>query len=137
MKLTVRHIPQQFVAQSWPLVEEFIAAAEKFNGGDHSIDHIKTYLSLGHWILVAAVDEDGVAHGAATLSFSQYPNDRVAFITYMGGNMITNVEVLDQLKTVVSGMGATKIQGAVRPSMARLCQKCGFEERYVVVEVKI
>jgi hypothetical protein len=137
MTLIVRHIPQQFVAQSWPLVEEFISAAEKFNGGDHSIDHIKAYLAMGHWILVVAANEQGVIQGAATLSFSQYPNDRVAFITYMGGNMITNVEVLDQLKIVVRGMGATKIQGAVRPAMARLSQTCGFEERYIIVEVKI
>jgi hypothetical protein len=55
----------------------------------------------------------------------------------MGGNMLVNEAVLDSLKQVLKGFGATKIQGAMRPSMVRLSSKLGFVERYAIVELKI
>jgi hypothetical protein len=71
------------------------------------------------------------------VTFSNYPNDRVAFVTAMGGNLITSDDMMEKLKVVLKGFGATKIQGAVRPVMARFAKKFGFVERYAIVEVKI
>jgi hypothetical protein len=135
--MIVQHVPVEFVAQTWPFVEQFMDASEKFAGGDYTADQIKVYLAKGHWTLLVAVDEDKVIKGAATVSFSNYPNDRVAFVTNMGGNMLVNEVVLDGLKQVLKGFGATKIQGAMRPAMVRLSSKLGFVERYTIVEVKI
>jgi hypothetical protein len=135
--MIVQHVPIEVVAQTWPFVEQFMDSSEKFAGGDYTADQIKVYLAKGHWTLLVAVDEDKVINGAATVSFSNYPNDRVAFVTNMGGNMLVNEEVLDSLKQVLRGFGATKIQGAMRPSMVRLSSKLGFVERYTIVEVKI
>jgi len=58
MTLTVQHVPQQYAAQTWPLVEKFIASAEKFGGDDYSLEQIKMYVTLGHWTLLVATDED-------------------------------------------------------------------------------
>lgn len=137
MTLLVQHVPQQFVAQTWPMVEEYISAAQKFNGNDYSLDQIKMYVALGQWVLLVASDEEKNVHGAATISFANYPNDRVAFVTAIGGKLISNDDTFEQLKTVLRSMGATKIQGAVRESIARLWKRYGFAERYTVVEVKI
>ena len=135
--MIVQHVPIEFVAQTWPFVEKFMDSSEKFAGGDYTADQIKVYLAKGHWTLLVALDENNLIKGAATVSFSNYPNDRVAFVTNMGGNMLVNEEVLDSLKQVLKGFGATKIQGAMRPSMVRLSSKLGFVERYTIVEVKI
>lgn len=135
--MIVQHVSVDYVAQTWPLVEQFMSASEKFAGDDYSLDQIKVYLAKGHWTLLVALDENKLIKGAATVSFANYPNDRVAFITNMGGNMLVNEEVLDSLKQVLKGFGATKIQGAMRPSMVRLSSKLGFVERYTIVEVKI
>jgi hypothetical protein len=137
MTLLVQHVPQQFVVQTWPMVEEHIASAHKHSGGDYSMDQIKMYVTLGQWVLLVASDEEKKVHGAATVSFLNYPNDRVAFITAIGGKLISNNDTFDQLKKVLRGMGATKIQGAARESIARLWKRFGFAERYTVVEVKI
>jgi hypothetical protein len=137
MTLTVQHVPQQFVAQTWPLVEEHISSANKYGGDDYTLDQIKMYATQGQWVLLVATDEEKKVHGAATVSFLNYPNDRVAFVTSIGGKLISNDDTFEQLKLLLRGMGATKIQGAARESIARLWKRYGFAERYVVVEVKI
>jgi hypothetical protein len=55
----------------------------------------------------------------------------------MGGSMLVNADVLVSLKKILQSFGATKIQGAMRPSMVRLSEKIGFVERYAIVEMKI
>jgi len=137
MTLTVQHVPQQFAAQTWPLVEKHIASANKYGGDDYTLDQIKMYVMQGQWVLLVATDEESKVQGAATVSFLNYPNDRVAFVTAIGGKLISNDDTFEQLKTVLRNMGATKIQGAARESIARLWKKYGFAERYTVVEVKI
>lgn len=137
MTLTVQHVPQQFAAQTWPLVEEHIAAANKYGGDDYTLDQIKMYVTQGQWVLLVATDEEAKVHGAATVSFLNYPNDRVAFVTSIGGKLISNDDTFEQLKRLLRSMGATKIQGAARESIARLWKRYGFAERYTVVEVKI
>jgi hypothetical protein len=135
--MKVQHVPVEFVAQTWPLVEKYISSAEKFGGDDYTADQIKVYLAKNLWTLLVAVDESNQVQGAATVSFQNYPNDRVAFVTTMGGTMMVNEEVLGALKKTLKGFGATKIQGAMRPSMVRLSKKIGFVERYAIVEMKI
>jgi hypothetical protein len=137
MPISIQHIPVEYMAQTWPLLEKHIASAEKFGGDDYTTDQIKVYLAKGLWQLFAAVNEENVVQGAATVLFQNYPNDRVAFVTTMGGSMMVNEEVLTAFKQVLKGFGATKLQGAMRPSMVRLSEKLGFVERYAIVEVKI
>lgn len=118
------------------MVETYVADALKY-GEDYTLDHVKTYLSTGQWVLVASLDEQKQFHGAMTLSFINYPNDRVAFVTTTGGKLIVDRDSIKQLKDLVKQMGATKIQAAVRPSMARLLRRTGFYERHMTVETKI
>jgi hypothetical protein len=84
-----------------------------------------------------ATDKDKQIHGAMTVTFQNYPNDRVAFVTSAGGAGIVNEPILDQLKAVLRSMGATKIQAGGRPAMVRLLESQGFVQRYTVVEMKI
>lgn len=131
------HIPANLILQVWDMVEPHLKRAESFGGNEYSVEQIKVYLTLGQWILVVAMDENRTVHGAATLSFINYPNDRVAFITCLGGQALLNTDILDQLKALVKEAGATKIQGAVRDSVARLAKQCGFYDRYQIVETKV
>jgi hypothetical protein len=136
--MEIRYIPTNNVAQIWPLVEKYIDASQQYGGGgDYTLDHVKVYLSSGIWILVVAVDEQGLIQGAMTVSFINYPNDRVAFVTSTGGKAIISKASLEQLKVIVHQMGATKIQAAVRPSMEKLLRRSDFYKRYTIVETKI
>jgi hypothetical protein len=120
----------------WPMAEPFIEEALVHSCGDYTVDQAKTLVAIGAWTLLVAVDDAGV-NGAATVSFSNRPNDRVAFITAMGGQFVVNKNSVAELKQVLGNVGATCIEGAVRTSMARLLSQNGFTEKYKVVGVKI
>jgi hypothetical protein len=137
MTLKVQYVPLQYVAQTWPLVEEYIESARKHGQGDYTIDQVKLLVSMGQWILMVAVDEEGNITGAATSSFINYPNARVAFITFTGGKLVITQETFEQMCKIVKQQGATSIQCAVRPSVERLLSKLGFEHKTSIVEVKI
>jgi hypothetical protein len=137
MTLSVKHVPLQFVAQTWPLVEEHIESARKHGQGDYTIDQVKLLVSMGQWLLMVAVDEEGKICGAATSSFINYPNNRVAFITFIGGKLIANKETFEQMCNILKASGATSIQGSVRPAIARLWSRFGFKHKTEIVEVKI
>lgn len=138
MNLTIRHVNKDFVSQTWPLVEGFLASAvEKGGGQDYGTEQIKVYLITGQWVLLVATDDQGAIHGAATLSFINYPNYRVAFVTSTGGKLICNEDTLTQLKNIAQHFGATKIQAGARESVVRMLQRLGFEERYTVIETNV
>jgi hypothetical protein len=61
----------------------------------------------------------------------------VAFVTSIGGKLISNQETFKQMVDILKNQGATKIQGMARPSIARLWSRYGFKERTTLVEVKI
>lgn len=137
MTLSIHNVALQHVHQTWPLVEGYIESAQKHGGNDYTLDQIKVFVAQGTWVLLVAVDEAGKIHGAATVNFSNYPNDRIAFITFIGGRLISNKDTFEQMKNILKSFGATKIQGAARESIARLWSRYGFEERYIIVETKI
>jgi hypothetical protein len=63
--------------------------------------------------------------------------NRVAFITLIGGKLISNKDTFEQMSNILRHAGATKIQGMARPAIARLWKRYGFEERTTLVEVKL
>lgn len=143
MTLTIRHVDTNNIQQVWHMVEPFIAEAleksEDFHESakNYNASHVQAFLTAGQWLLLVAVDEDLKVHGAATLSFINYPMHRVAFVTAIGGKLITGEETYAQLTALLKARGATKIQGLVRPAMERFLHQFGFEPRNKLVEVLI
>lgn len=137
MKLTVQPVPTTSFHQTWPLVEGFLDEALKWGEDDYTKDQAKALLAQGSWLLLVVVDEDNTVHGAVAVNFINMPNDRIAFITALGGKLISNPDTHAQLCAVLKSFGATKIQGAARESVARLWSRYGFKERYIIVEAKI
>ena len=135
---TVKVVPINFVNSVWNRVEPFISNALEHCAGEYDAEHIRVYLTQGIQTLVIAVDEDDTIHGAATVEFINYPKQRIAFITAIGGKMISTKELWDQFEDWVRQMGATSIRGAARESISRLWRRAfKFEERYIIVEKKL
>lgn len=137
MNLAVQPVPVTSFHQTWPLVKELLAEALKWSNGDYTEDQAKALLAQGSWLLLVAVDEENKIHGAASVEFINRPNDRVAFITAVGGKALINEDVYEQLCMVLKGFGATKIQCAARESAARLYAKVGFEQKHIILEVSL
>jgi hypothetical protein len=134
--MIIQHVPLEWVPKTWPLVKDHIAAALEHSKGDYTVDHVQTYVSNGQWVLLVAAEGETI-HGAATVEFFNRPGKRVAFITAIGGKLISNQETFAQLKALLASFGATVIEGAARESIARLWSRYGFEEKYRIVEVKL
>jgi hypothetical protein len=138
MTLKVQPVPTQLINQIWLKVEPFIKSAEeKFGESEYTTDQIKVYLVTGQMMLLVAADENLEIHGAVTVSYINYPNDRVAFVTSIGGKLVTSPETFAQMAEVFKANGATKIQGAAKEAVARLWKRFGFEEKAILVEVKL
>lgn len=134
--MKIQYVPLEWVNQTWPKVEAFIGAALEYSNGDYTVDQVKTLVTQGAWMLLVAVDDSGIK-GAATIHFYNRPNDRVAFITAIGGRLISNPDTFDQLKAFAVSQGATMIEGAARESIARLWTRYGFTEKYRIVGAKL
>jgi hypothetical protein len=124
----------EYVNQTWPLVSDFINAAIAQQNGDkdYTLDQIMTLVSLGKWLLFVAV-RDEVVIGACTVSLFNRPSQRVAFVTYAGGEALSTVTAFDQLCKILKKFGATYIEGAANAAGARLWGQLGLTEKYRVL----
>lgn len=135
--MKVQHVPLEWTVRTWPMVEKFVASAlEKSRTDDYTVEQVQTLVCTGQWALLVATEGDTI-HGAATVELSNRPSKRVAFITTIGGRLVSNRETFEQLKQLLAAFGATHIEGAARESIARLWSRYGFEPKYQVVGVKI
>lgn len=134
--MNIQRVDIGHIHQVWHLVEGYLSSALEHAKGDYTLESVKVLLVTGQWVLLVAVDDEGVK-GAATVSFTSRPHDRVAFVTLIGGKLISNNDTFEQLKNLLRALGATCIEGAARESIARLWSRYGFEEKYRIVGVKI
>ena len=146
--ISIRHVDASLVAQVWPLVENFLSSSlvegEELKNNEvatwndcYNIHHVQAFLSSGSWLLVVAVDENGVIQGAGTISFSNYPMNRVAIITLTGGKFVTGDAEFEQLAVLLRQYGATKVHAYCRESMVRMLKRRGFEPKATLVEITI
>ena len=132
----VAKVPFAQVHQTWPLVEKYFAAVEPHTKGDYTLDQIRLKLGVNDWALVVANEGDEIV-GALSVVYQNRPNARVAFITCLGGESVTTDENWSQLQDVFKKDGATLVEAAMRPSTFRLWSRLGFEEKYLIAEVKL
>lgn len=135
--MNIQFVPVEYVHQTWPLVETFIADALEYCHGEYTPDQVRVLVAHGAWVLYVAVDDAGALHGAGTVQFDNRPNDRVAYVTAIGGKLFTSQDTWQQFVALLKARGATRIEGAVRDSMARLWTRYGAEEKYRILGLRI
>jgi hypothetical protein len=143
MSLVIRPVEVNYISQIWSRVEPFLndALAKDSEVPDwsdcYNIHHVQGFVTSGQWLLLVAIDDKNEIHGAATVTFSNYPMNRIAFVTLIGGHLVSNSETFEQLRNLLKSYGATKLQGYGRPAIVRLWKRYGFEPRTTLVEVKL
>ena len=135
--MKVIHLNAVYLHQHWDAVAEYLQPALDLSGVEEfNLDQLKVFITNKQWILFVAENE-GKIFGAAVVSLSPYPNDLIAFVTAIGGKFVSDRQVSDQFKSLLKSMGATKIQGMARESIARLWKRFGFVEKATLVETKL
>lgn len=131
-------VPTQYFYHVWDRAEPFISKGLAKAGGEYNTDQLKVYLAQGEQTLGIFIDDDNSIHGAITVKFINYPNNRVAFVTALGGKAIAEKYLWDQFEAWMKSQGATVMRGAAFESVARLWRKqFGVEARYIIVEKKL
>lgn len=133
---SIQVVPQHLVYDVWGKVDKYIAKGLQRSGGEYTADQLKVYLTQGINTLILILNDEDEIKGALTIQWTNYPNDRIAFITSIGG--ATYEEAWNMFVNWLRSQGCTAIRGAAFESVARLWKKTyGFESRYVMVERRL
>ena len=135
--MKIQHVPVAFAAQTWGLVQDFLAESQQYAQDDYTLDQIQMYVCTGQWLLLVATDDTQKLCGAMTVEFVNKPTKRVAFVTGTGGKFIINEDTFKQLENICRANGATTIECAARDSVAKLLVRFGFTEKYTILGVSI
>lgn len=130
-------VPTEHVHQFWHLAEKYLQQAIDTGNGEFTIDQLRQFVSQGNSTLLLVLDETYKCYCAFTVQWIMYPNDRVAYITYIGG--ITNKKCWDQFVDWVRNNGGTRIQGSTsKQSIVRLWRiKWDMKPKYTLMEYKL
>lgn len=134
MKLYV--VPTNQVQRFWYLAEPLLQKALDKGNNEFTADQLKLLVTQGQQQLLLVMKEDK-CYVAVTVQFINYPNDRVAYITYIGGK---NTKAgFEQFKQWAKEQGCTAIQGSTKyESIARLWNRLyGYEKKYQLMELKL
>lgn len=136
--MKIKHVPIDYIYVVWPQVEPMLAKAMEHSKGEYNLEQLKVMLTTGMQELIVAVDDEDNIKGAATICFENYPNDRIAFMTSVGGRLLTNKSCWESFEGWCKSRGCTKVRGFAFESVARLWkQKFDVDTVYLVVEKKL
>ena len=132
---TVQIVPPNNIYSVWEDVKEYLNASINVSGGDFTLDQLKFSLVRNEQTLLVSVNDENKINGAMTIEFINRPNDRVMFISALGGHGIVNEETFSQVETWAKMQGATKASALAQEAQARLYKiKANFNTVRMVVE---
>ena len=132
---TVQIVAPNNIYNVWEDVKEYLNASINVSTGDCTLEQLKLLLVRGDQTLLVSTDEKGKLTGAMAVEFINYPNNRVMFITTLGGNGIVNNETFSQVESWARMQGATKVSAWAQEAQARLYKmKANFNTVRMVVE---
>lgn len=133
------NIDPRFLDRVWPQVSGMLSAAVVHASDDVTLDQLQYQIRRGECLLLVWADEE-LQHieGVATLLFKDHPKQRIAFISFLGGEMgLTDPEKFSVLKEWCLERGASAIEAWCHPGSARLFQRFGFDQKYIVTRCAI
>ena len=135
--IQVHTVSPDKIYQIWSEIEHYLKASIETSTGDCTLDQLKVLLVEGKQTLLIGLESDKIV-GTMTVEFINYPNERVMFITALGGKGIVNNETFSQVETWAKLQGATKSAAWAKEAQARLYQqKAGFTTMRYVMEKKL
>ena len=133
---SIQVVPTQYVYHVWDRVKGYLESGLARAGGEYTADQLKVFLTQGDATLILLFNDANEIIGALTVEWINYPNDRVLYVTALGG--ATCDETWNQFIDWGRNQGATVVRGAAFESVARLWKrKFGFESRYIMVEKRL
>jgi len=138
MSASVFQVPPDHIHAIWDKVEVFINRSVNESWGDVETIEIKTRCLSGEYLMVVVVDEQNMmVIGVIVIYLMNRIHDKVAMIVAIGGKGIVKKESHDAFRELLKTHGATVIEGAARPSLARLYNRLGYSNKAIVTQFKL
>lgn len=137
MTLQVVEVPLDYIHTVWPHVEPLMAESVKYSTNTLTVEETKVRVADGSWTLIVAMNEDNVIRGAATVSFYNRTDNRIAYVTNIAGRMLANMQTFSQFCDILKQHGATCIEGTVRDSLMRLWERLGARKQSNLIQISL
>ena len=137
MTLRVEVVPVEFVHTVWPKIEHYIETAIEHANGALTVEEVKVRVTDGAWMLVIAINNSDTIQGTAVVSFFNRADNRVAYVTSIGGRLIANTDTFSQFCDILRAHGATCIEGTVRDSLLRLWERIGARKQSNYIQISL
>ena len=132
---TVQIVAPNNIYAVWDEIDSYLNASINTATGDCTLEQLKLLLVRGEQTLLVSINDAGKVNGAMTVEFQNLPNNRIMFITALGGNGIVNDETFEQVENWARMQGATKVSAWCQEAQARLYKlKANFNTVRMVVE---
>lgn len=137
MTVRVETVPLEFVNLVWPKVDHYIANAVAYANNMLTLEEAKLRVVDGTWVLIVALTSDDMVQGAAIVSFFNRADNRVAYVTAIGGRLIASKDIFSQFCDILRQNGATCIEGTVRDSLMRLWERIGARKQSNYIQITL
>ena len=130
-------VTPQELPQVWSTVAPMLQRAIDLDPDLITIEQVEYAVRTGRtYLLVWQDPEEGVT-GAATVDIIDYPRERVAHVSLMGGKSIVRTHVFDEAKNWMRLMGATTAQCWAKGSLVQMYEKMGLTNTHQVMREKL
>lgn len=131
------HIQPREVPQVWDTVAPLLQKAIDIDPTATSAQHVNYTIRTGSvHLLVWEEPGEGIT-GAATVSFTDYPMERIAHVHLMGGRGIVKAHVFAQAQDWMRANGATKAQCWCQNNLVPMYEKMGMTNAYQVMRMDL
>jgi len=137
MSWKAKVVPADFANVVWDDVEGFLERSVQYSYGELTLEEIKMRVLDGTWLLIVAIDDSDIIRGASTVTFFNRTDNRVAYVTSIGGRLLANLDTFSQYCDILRQHGATCIEGAVRDSLMRLWARLGAHKKTTIVQIAL
>jgi hypothetical protein len=130
------HIQPRELPQVWDVVAPLLQKAIDLDPESTSTQHVNYTIRTGSVHLLVWEEED-VITGAATVSFTDYPTERVAHVHLMGGKGIVKEHVFKHAQDWMRANGATKAQCWCKDNLVPMYEKMGLDRTHNVMRIDL
>lgn len=131
------HITPRELPQVWGAVAPMLQRAIDLDPESTSIQHVNYTLRTGATHLLVWDEPEVGLTGAATVSFVDYPTERIAQVHLMGGKGIVKKHVFEEAQNWMRAHGATTAQCWCHDNLVPMYEKIGMENTHRVMRVKL
>lgn len=130
-------VTPQELPQVWPIAAPMLQRAIDLDPDLITIEQVEFAVRTGRtYLLVWQDPEEGIT-GAATVDIIDYPRERVAHVSLMGGKSIVRTHVFDEAKNWMRYMGATTAQCWAKGTLVQMYEKMGMTNTHQVMREKL